>query len=285
MRKFIVMKKINIFTLIVFVLVTTAHAGAIFFATALSSTDSPPKLMMTVVDIEMIDMGALSDSNGMKQEMPSNKATPPSQVSHQASSHKKVESRKIQRNTPEPKTPQPQKEMAKEAIQTTQNSIRNDQVVARNAPSSTELPTGSTGKNRDSDEKVSMGSMEKGDTNQTGNNHLSAKTSGTNHSGGSGSSSTGSASASASISKGQVNRIAKQYPEDARLAEIEGVVWLEVVVNAHGRAKKVNVLSSPHRILSNAARMGAQNAVYRPALVAGRPVEAQLKFSIAYNLL
>ncbi len=98
-----------------------------------------------------------------------------------------------------------------------------------------------------------------------------------------GDSGTGTSTA-ASISQGQINSIARQYPEDARNNDIEGVVHLKVTIGTNGRAKNISIINSPHRLLANAARVGAKNASYKPAFTAGKPVEAELEFKILYKL-
>lgn len=290
------MKKINLFTLSVFALVTTAHASALFFATALSSPKTPAKSNMTVVDIEMIDLSALSagsegnENSGDEStlELAVSKPFHSAQKVNQYESHAVPTTNHIEKSQ-ENLTPRAKNKVAK--IQTTE-SATNTPTLASNTPtasqtssssennklaSASQKTTSSTSKNNGTKESKSGSG-----TSGAGSSSAHGATSSAGNS--NGSSNGNGVSTTASISKGQVSRIAKQYPEDAELAEIEGVVWLEVVVSANGRAKKVNVLSSPHRLLSNAARRGAQNATYQPALLAGNPVEARLKFSIAYIL-
>lgn len=87
-----------------------------------------------------------------------------------------------------------------------------------------------------------------------------------------------------SISAGQINNIARKYPETAREQGIEGSVRLRVVVGPNGRAQEVTVLSSPHQLLSNAARLGARSATYKPAMTNGKAITTQLEFNVVYQI-
>lgn len=79
--------------------------------------------------------------------------------------------------------------------------------------------------------------------------------------------------------------IGPAYPELARQRGQEGVVVLELRVSAEGRVLAAEVAqSSGHPMLDAAAQRAAQGWRFRPALEAGRPVEARLSSTVRFRL-
>lgn len=75
------------------------------------------------------------------------------------------------------------------------------------------------------------------------------------------------------------------YPELARQRGQQGAVVLDLRVDAEGRVVGAEVAqSSGHPILDAAARRAVLNWRFRPALEAGRPVEAHLRSTVRFRL-
>jgi TonB family protein len=73
------------------------------------------------------------------------------------------------------------------------------------------------------------------------------------------------------------------YPEIARLAEVEGMVLLQVLVGKDGRVAQVRVVQSVP-MLDDAAIAAARQAVFAPALQQGRPVAVWVEVPIQFRL-
>lgn len=89
---------------------------------------------------------------------------------------------------------------------------------------------------------------------------------------------------------GPVNQLAvrlsmdrPQYPELARMAQIEGTVVLNVLVAKDGRVAQVEVVSGPAQ-LRQAAIAAARTALFQPATMDGRPVRVWIAMPIEFRL-
>lgn len=74
------------------------------------------------------------------------------------------------------------------------------------------------------------------------------------------------------------------YPPNALLNEIEGVVRLDVVLGADGVVREVNVLEAPSGELAEAARAALRAARFRAATRDGQPVEARFSYRYRFEL-
>jgi periplasmic protein TonB len=76
------------------------------------------------------------------------------------------------------------------------------------------------------------------------------------------------------------------YPEEARLAGVEGTVVLKFIINQDGRvdSASVTVVSSPNKALSAAAVEAILSAVYTPGRVRGRPVRVLVQVPVNFSL-
>ena len=61
-----------------------------------------------------------------------------------------------------------------------------------------------------------------------------------------------------------IRTVAPVYPPAAKSAELEGEVTLEGVIGIDGRVSNINVLRSPHPLLSEAARKAWLQFEYTP---------------------
>jgi protein TonB len=66
-----------------------------------------------------------------------------------------------------------------------------------------------------------------------------------------------------------------EYPESAKKANIQGTVWVNILVSAEGKVKEVNVLKmndgSPE--IKQAALDAAKKCTFKPAMKNNKPVE------------
>lgn len=74
-----------------------------------------------------------------------------------------------------------------------------------------------------------------------------------------------------------------QYPDMARMAQVEGTVMLNVQVDIHGKVSEVEVVSGPAQ-LRQAAIVAAKTAVFKPATMNGRAVKVWVAMPIGFKL-
>lgn len=75
-----------------------------------------------------------------------------------------------------------------------------------------------------------------------------------------------------------------EYTEDARAAQIEGKVRVEITVDATGAVKSVRVLDSLGHGLDEAAVRAVQAATFEPAQQCGKPISATFVVGIRFSL-
>jgi|SRR5690242_10253389 TonB family protein len=80
-----------------------------------------------------------------------------------------------------------------------------------------------------------------------------------------------------------VRSIAPEYPEVARLAEIQGDVTLRIFVGRDGSIRDLVALSG-HPVLARAAMHAVEQWRYAPAVVDGRPVDVVTTVTLAFRL-
>jgi protein TonB len=80
-------------------------------------------------------------------------------------------------------------------------------------------------------------------------------------------------------------RISPQYPRQAQLDRIEGVVTLEFIVNPDGTVRNVRVVSAnPPGVFEQAAITAALKWKFKPKVVDGKPVEQKGVQPISFKL-
>jgi TonB family protein len=103
----------------------------------------------------------------------------------------------------------------------------------------------------------------------------------------------GSGAAGAAFSEHQVDRAVSvsraaeaRYPESLRSVNVQGEVVMSFIVDAKGRVepRSIKVVSSPHRLFSDAARAALLETRYRPAQAAGRNVRQLAQQSFVFKL-
>jgi protein TonB len=75
-----------------------------------------------------------------------------------------------------------------------------------------------------------------------------------------------------------------QYPPQARRDGLEGQVTLVLRVDARGAVTAVRVVDAPSAELGAAAAEGARRFRFSPALLAGEPVETEIRFTYTFLL-
>jgi protein TonB len=74
------------------------------------------------------------------------------------------------------------------------------------------------------------------------------------------------------------------YPAEARQKRIQGIVILDVVVDATGHVGDIRVLQSPDPLLSDASIEAVRQWEYRPALLNGEPIAVLMTVTIDFSL-
>lgn len=80
------------------------------------------------------------------------------------------------------------------------------------------------------------------------------------------------------------NKIAPNYPNVARQAELEGVVQLEVLIDATGRVRHIKVLQTPGGGLEKAAISALTKSRFKPGMVGNKPVPVKIKIPYRFIL-
>ncbi|MCH7760935.1 energy transducer TonB [candidate division TA06 bacterium] len=75
-----------------------------------------------------------------------------------------------------------------------------------------------------------------------------------------------------------------EYPKFARMAGMEGVVVLKLILDVDGSVLDTEVIQSPHDALSRAAVVAAKSSRYTPAIWNGRPVRVWIAQTYRFDL-
>lgn len=81
-----------------------------------------------------------------------------------------------------------------------------------------------------------------------------------------------------------ISKLNPSYPEIARLAGIEGIVYLKILVDENGNVEKTKIEQGAKDMLDNAALAAAKKAKFSPALVKDKPVKVWVILPIAFKL-
>lgn len=89
---------------------------------------------------------------------------------------------------------------------------------------------------------------------------------------------------SAGVLNGQVvSKAAPVYPIDAKVAHVEGVVKLDVIIGTDGHVQGMKLLEGPTPLVQ-AAMDAVSKWVYRPMLLNGQPVTVVTQIDINFTL-
>ena len=82
-----------------------------------------------------------------------------------------------------------------------------------------------------------------------------------------------------------VRSVKPKYPEVARLAGIEGTVWLKILVGKDGKPKKVVVLKEvPKGMFAEAASEAAMHFLFTPAIMNAGPVSCWVAIPFKFSI-
>jgi protein TonB len=81
-----------------------------------------------------------------------------------------------------------------------------------------------------------------------------------------------------------ITKVAPEYPEKARKANVEGIVEARALVGKDGLVKDVKILSSPSPLLDAAAVTAVRKWVFRPAMAFGKPVAVWVSIPVTFRL-
>ena len=81
-----------------------------------------------------------------------------------------------------------------------------------------------------------------------------------------------------------VRQIMPSYPDSAKTAGIEGVVYAELYINEEGLVKKVNVLKTSDPVFNDAAASAAKGWEFTPATKGGKPVAVWVVLPFKFKL-
>jgi TonB family protein len=73
-----------------------------------------------------------------------------------------------------------------------------------------------------------------------------------------------------------------KYPALAKAAHMQGVVFISAIITKQGTIAGLDVIASPHKILTQAARDAVQNWTYRPYLLNGLPTEVETTITVNF---
>ena len=75
-----------------------------------------------------------------------------------------------------------------------------------------------------------------------------------------------------------------EYPKMAMKQGIEGVVYLELFIDANGNIRQVNVLKDPGYGFADAAIAALEGVICKPALVNDKPVAVRFRYPVRFVL-
>jgi protein TonB len=81
-----------------------------------------------------------------------------------------------------------------------------------------------------------------------------------------------------------VDKVLGQYTDEARSANVEGVVKLEVRIDANGDVVDARVISGLGHGLDQSALAAAKRWKFNPATKCGKPVESKYVFNMRFQL-
>jgi TonB family protein len=75
-----------------------------------------------------------------------------------------------------------------------------------------------------------------------------------------------------------------KYPFEAKMKKIEGEVLLSAIIDKEGKIAALDVIASPHQLLTKSALDAVQTWTYKPYLLNGQPTEVDTTIIVNYNL-
>lgn len=82
-----------------------------------------------------------------------------------------------------------------------------------------------------------------------------------------------------------LKKVPPVYPASMKAQRIQGVVWLDVEVDAAGNVAAAEVVATPHNDLTASALAAVRQWVYQPTLLNGNPVAVRTAVRVNYTLM
>jgi TonB family protein len=80
-----------------------------------------------------------------------------------------------------------------------------------------------------------------------------------------------------------LSEVRPEYPREARDQKLTGLVEMDVLIDAMGEVRQVNVLKGEKNFLANAVA-AMKKFKFRPAQVDGKPVAVRIRYSLEFKL-
>jgi TonB family protein len=83
-----------------------------------------------------------------------------------------------------------------------------------------------------------------------------------------------------------INSVLPEYPDLARRTGLEGVVWLEVLIDKDGTVRDVSVVKCNNKDMGfeDAAMAAAWKSIWKPAISNGLPIAVRVTYSVVFKL-
>jgi periplasmic protein TonB len=81
-----------------------------------------------------------------------------------------------------------------------------------------------------------------------------------------------------------IKQVRPEYPDIARRAGVEGTVWLKILVDKQGKAKKVIIIKSDAEIFNEPAIAAAMQWVFTPAIMNSGPITVWVAVPFRFRL-
>jgi TonB family protein len=83
-----------------------------------------------------------------------------------------------------------------------------------------------------------------------------------------------------------VNSVMPEYPDLARRTGLEGIVWLDVLIDKDGTVRDVSVVKCNNKDLGfeDAAMAAAWKSVWKPAISNGLPIAVRVTYKVVFKL-
>ncbi len=81
-----------------------------------------------------------------------------------------------------------------------------------------------------------------------------------------------------------LSKISPQYPEEAKRLGIEGAVVLKLYISENGCIEDIEIVKSPHELLSIASKKAIAGIKFKPAKVSGKTVPVCLELTLRFKL-
>lgn len=81
-----------------------------------------------------------------------------------------------------------------------------------------------------------------------------------------------------------VKQVSPEYPDLARRSGVEGVVWVKILVDKQGKAKKAIIIKSDSEVFNESALQAALQWVFTPAIMNNGPITVWVAIPFRFQL-